>query len=242
MQAILFLVFAVFISSLVNSIFGFGFALVVLPLLSMYFKFSLLGPLIPLLFWTGSFFIILRNWKKIDFGSILPLAIAATVIVPIGVYLNRYGNENLIKGALGLFIVAFSIYNLAAPKMPSLKDGKWAPFFGGLSGFFGGLCNISGPPVVIYGTLRQWSPPIFRVSLQCYFVYLNLMIVANHVYHGSYSDPLVFQYYLYSCPAMLAAVPLGKKINSSIKDPEQFNKYVYILMIVAGAMLIFKSI
>jgi uncharacterized membrane protein YfcA len=40
---------------------------------------------------------------------------------------------------------------------------------------------------------------------------------------------------------MIIAVPIGKKINSFIPNPPAFNKYVYILMLISGFVLIFKA-
>lgn len=241
MDEILYLIAVIFLGGLVNSTFGFGFALTTMPLLSLRFGLNLLGPLIPLLFITAGSVIVFRSRKNIQFKSILPLILTATLMVPLGVYLGKYGHEALIKIILGILIIFFSIYNLSNTQLPSLKNDKWAPLFGGISGLFAGAYNIAGPPAAIYGTLRQWSPQIFRASLQSYLLYVNLFVVSNHIYMGSYQQIDILPYYLYSCPTMLLAVPIGKKINSKISNPKAFNKYVYILMACSGLMLIFKA-
>ena len=41
--------------------------------------------------------------------------------------------------------------------------------FGFFAGILGGAYNTNGPPVVIYGSLRKWSPATFRATLQGYF-------------------------------------------------------------------------
>lgn len=242
MEAIIYLIIIVFFSSLINSTFGFGFALFCMPLLSLQFELTILGPLIPLLFLSGSALIVYRGRKEIAFKSILPLIISATIAVPFGVTMAKYGPDILIKIFIGGFIILFSIYNLLAPTLPKLENDRWAPVFGGLSGLFAGAYNISGPPAVIYGSLRQWPPSIFRVSLQCYFLYVTTLIISSHIYYGSYNNPLIPQYFLVAFPSMILAVPIGKKINSSIKNPVKFSKYVYILMILSGSLLIYKAI
>lgn len=242
MSSIFFLSLAVFLGGLVNSTFGFGFALTVVPLLSLTLDLKTASPLIALLFITGSTAIILKEWKKVRVKNVLHLALAATLLVPFGLYLNQYGNQEYLKLGLGIFIIVFSIYNLLAPKLPQLKNDNWAPLFGGVSGFLAGLCNISGPPVVIYSSLRLWKPAVFRASLQAYFFYLNLIVISGHTCHGSYNNSLIFKYYLYTAPAMLLAVPVGKKINRAISDPQVFRKYVYLLMLISGIALIIQSV
>lgn len=242
MDTTIYLVVIIFFGSLVNSTFGFGFALTTMPLLSLVFNLNTIGPLIPLLFLTASSYIVFRGRKDIQVKSFIPLALSATLIIPMGVYLNKYGPEIFIKMVLGIFIVAFSIYNLKAPILPKLKDNKTAPIFGAFSGLFAGAYNISGPPAVIYATLRQWEPNIFRVTLQAYFLYVNFIVIGSHLYVGSYDNPLIGPYYLFALPSMLLAIPLGKKINNSIPNPKVFNRYVYLLMLFSGIMLIVKAL
>lgn len=242
MDISIYLVAVIFLGSLVNSSFGFGFALTSMPLLSLVFELNTLGPLIPLLFLTSGVYIVFQGRKDVQVKSLIPLALSATLIIPIGVYLNKYGPEIIIKMILGLFIIVFSLYNLKAPILPQLKSNKTAPIFGAFSGLFAGACNISGPPAVIYASLRQWEPSVFRVTLQAYFLYVNCIIISSHFYIGSYQNPLIGSYYLFALPSMLLAVPIGKKINSSISDPKAFNRYVYLLMLISGLLLIGKAI
>jgi uncharacterized membrane protein YfcA len=241
MEGVVFLIFIVFLSSLIHSTFGFGFSMICMSFLSLFFGLELLLPLIPLLFLIIGSIMIARGWKNIKFRSITFLAISATLTIPFGIYLGFYGHQALIKTIIGLFIILFSLYNLFAPRLPRLYNSRWAPLFGGLSGLFGGAYNISGPPIVIYATLRQWSPSVFRVTLQAYFLFTTLIIISNHIYMGSYNNPLVLPYFLFCLPAMILGVPIGKKINRSIKNPAAFNKYVYILMLTLGLLLILKT-
>lgn len=236
----IYLILIVFLGSLVNSTFGFGFALVSMPLLSIQFGLNTLGPLLPLLFLLGGGTIVFRARKNIEFKNVFPLILAAILLIPFGVYLGKNGPESIIKTVLGCFIILFSIYNLSHFQLPQLKNNRWAIPFGAISGLFAGAYNISGPPAVIYGTLRQWSSKTFRASLQAYFLCINTLVIGNHIYMDSYKNALIVPYFLCACPAMLMAVPIGKKINNKIADPKVFNKYVYILMLLSGLLLIGK--
>jgi hypothetical protein len=242
METTIYLVAIIFLGSLVNSTFGFGFALTTMPLLSLVFELNTIGPLIPLLFLIAGSYIVFRGRKHVQVKSFIPLALSATLIIPIGVYMNKYGPEIFIKMFLGISILIFSIYNLRNPILPKLKDNKTAPIFGAFSGLFAGAYNISGPPAVIYATLRQWEPNIFRVTLQAYFLYVNCIVIGSHIYIGSYDNPLIGSYFLLALPSMLLAIPIGKKINSSIPNPQVFNRYVYILMLISGILLIVKAV
>ena len=118
---IYYLIVIIFLSSLINSTFGFGFALVSMPILSLVFDLSILGPLIPLLFLVGSMIIVIRNWKLIQFKSTFIIVFTAMIFIPIGVYLGKYGDGRMIKAILGISIILFALYNLLLPKIPHLK-------------------------------------------------------------------------------------------------------------------------
>jgi len=289
LDVVYYLIVVIFLSSLINATFGFGFALISMPLLTLVIDLSILGPLIPLLFLAGSAIIVIRNWRQVQFRSTLTIVATAMVVIPVGVYLGKYGDGRLIKSMLGIAIILFAVHNLllakrrpfrilhlipnnrffafllgrnvfkiaaplstkkrirrkqriGVPQPPRLKNDQFAPVFGVLAGLFGGAYNITGPPIVIYGTLRNWSPQTFRATLQFCFLLLTLIIIASHLSMGSYQNPLIFTYFLYAFPSMIMAVPLGRKINNAIKSPEAFNKYVYILMLLSGLVLFYKAL
>ena len=71
---------------------------------------------------------------------------------------------------LGLVLVAFGLYNIIRPKLPTPGSEKLSYVFGFVAGILGGAYNTNGPPAVIYGALRDWSPESYRATLQEYFI------------------------------------------------------------------------
>jgi hypothetical protein len=58
---------------------------------------------------------------------------------------------------------------------------------------------MNGPPLVIYGTLRQWSPEQFRATRQGYFLPAGLLGVGGFWLAGLWT-PAVTRDYLWSLP------------------------------------------
>lgn len=251
MEAVIFLMLIIFSGSLVNSTFGFGFAMVSMPLLSLFFDLDIIGPLIPLLFLSGSSIIVYRSWKLIQFKNTITLIIAALLFIPVGVYVGKYGNSFAIKTLLGISIIVFAVYNLILPKLKkrdskgrvSIKSklDKLAILCGMCSGIFGGAFNIIGPPVVIYGSVKKWTPETFRATVQFCLLTFTIIIISSHFSMGSYDDLKILYYFIFAFPSMFFAIPIGKKINKGIKSPEDFNKYVYLLMLASGSILILNA-
>jgi uncharacterized membrane protein YfcA len=136
---------------------------------------------------------------------------------------------------LGVVLIGFSLYNLIAPRLLAVQSDKLAYVFGLVAGILGGAYNANGPPVVIYGTLRRWSPDQFRASLQAYFLPTGLAILIGNALAGLWT-PTVLRLYAYALPGMMLAIFLGGRLNRVIPGG-QFNRVVYVLLIVMGVLL-----
>lgn len=234
---LLLILLIIFIAHFINSAFGFGDSMVSMPLLTLFLPLEEATPFVAILSITTNLVIVLNDFKNVKKKSITILLFSAILTIPLGIYIGNNANPVVVKLALVFLIVSFSLYNLFAPKLIHLKNSYLAPLFGGLSGIFGGAYNITGPPIILYGSLRRWQPEKFRVTTQAYFFITTLFIVINYWKKGAYT-PTVFSYFLYSIPVMLVAVFIGKWANQKIKDPVRFNKYIYCLMLILSGVLI----
>lgn len=110
--------------------------------------------------------IVIQDHKKIYFNSAKWLILYAALGVPIGIIILMYGNEIFVKIGLGILIILYSLYSLYFNSNSELKEDSkfWLFVCGFLSGIFGGAYGVNGPPLVVYGNLRQWSPKYFRAT------------------------------------------------------------------------------
>ena len=95
--------------------------------------------------------------------------------------------------------------------------------------------NTSGVIITIYATLRHWSPDRFRSTLQSYFVFTGLLILASHGLAGLWT-PNVLRFYVTSLPLVLVGIFLGDKLNRFIPQG-QFDGYVNVGLLVMGILL-----
>jgi uncharacterized membrane protein YfcA len=120
-----------------------------------------------------------------------------------------------------------------------LKDDKWAYVFGFSAGVLGGAYGMNGPPLVVYGSLRRWTPERFRATLQAYFLPASLLGMCGYWAAGLWT-PAVSRLYLLSLPAVLAATFLGRRINRRMHAP-LFLAYIHMGLIIIGAVLLAQS-
>ena len=152
----------IFLAALVRSTFGFGDAVVALPLLALLLGLTTATPLVALVSFTLALGILLQSWQAVDFRAIGPLVLAAVVTTPLGVLvLTRVEGVWLLR-TLGVFLIGFGLYRLIAPRVPKVEHPAWALALGFLGGVLGGAYGTNGPPAVLYGSLRRWPPETFR--------------------------------------------------------------------------------
>ncbi|HAF28260.1 MAG TPA: sulfite exporter TauE/SafE family protein [Bacteroidales bacterium] len=236
---IIIVLFIVFISTLTRSTFGFGDALIAMPLLVLFIDIKIATPLIALIAFFIAISILIRNWKRVEFKSAWRLIISSLIGIPIGLWYLNDLNENIIKLILGVLISLFGIYKLLKTSLIQLKTEKYAWLFGFVAGMLGGAYNTNGPPIVIYSTLKKWSPQNFRATLQGYFFTTGILVIAGHGIVGNFTSE-VLTYFIYCLPGVLLAVIMGAQINKII-PVERFHKYIYIILIVLGFILIINS-
>ena len=230
-----------FASSLVRAVFGFGNALVAMPLLAM----TSLGmqaatPIVALIATVMSLVIIVKDWRIIDLRSTWRLLAATVPGIPLGLLLLKGPYEAAGKVILALVIIGFSLYCLVQPRLITLKR-EWAAYpFGFIAGILGSAYNSNGPPIVIYGTARRWPPDHFRANLQGYFFPANVIIIAGHGLGGLWT-PTVGWYFLLSLPIILISILLGNTLNRLIPQGH-FDRLVHIILILIGALLLVHTV
>ena len=227
-----------FIATLVRSTFGFGESLIAVPLLVFFIPIEEAVPLSVLVSIVIAAIVVVQDHQKIHFSSAKWLIIFAAVGIPLGLVLLTYGNENLTKSILGILIILYSIYSLVSKNSLKLaSDNKlWLFICGFLSGVFGGAYGLNGPPLVIYGNMRNWTAKHFRATLQAYFLPASIIGMIGYWYKDLWTAT-VTHYFLISLPVVIPAIFLGRYLNHRIKDGA-FLKYIYIALIGAGALLL----
>ena len=174
------LLLILFFSTLVRSTFGFGDALVAMPLLVLVVELNLARAIVALVSITVALVVLLRDWRKVRGSGVWHLVVSALIGIPIGVYGVASFDKRIVKLLLGVIITGYSTFCLLRPRLPVLKSERLAWAFGFVSGVLGGAYNTAGPPLVIYGTARRWNAQDFRATLQGAFLPISLCIIFWH--------------------------------------------------------------
>jgi uncharacterized membrane protein YfcA len=230
----------VFLATLIRSAFGFGEALVAVPLLALLLPVEVAAPLAVLLSITVAGIVVVQDWHQVQVRSAGRLVLATLFGIPLGLLLLTRVAEQVVKAILAVVILSFSAWCLATRSKFELKDERLAWVFGFGAGVLGGAYGMNGPPLVIYGSLRRWSPGHFRATLQGYFLPASLVGLCAYWLAGLWV-PAVTHYYLLSLPGAVAAVFLGRWVNRRLKGP-RFLLLIHAGLLVVGTVLLVQSL
>jgi uncharacterized membrane protein YfcA len=229
-----------FLATLSRAALGFGEALVAVPLLALLMPAKVAAPLATLVSITVAGVILAWDWRQVHFGSAGRLIAFTLLGIPLGLLLLTGTDERLVKAILAALIMAFSAYCLTSRTPPALRDDRLAAFFGFAAGALGGAYGMNGPPLVIYGSLRGWSPDRFRATLQGYFLLASAAGFCGYWITGLWV-PAVSRYYALSLPLILVAIVLGRLLSRRL-DRRVFFVSVHVALIAIGAILLVQSL
>jgi uncharacterized membrane protein YfcA len=230
----------VFLATVIRSAFGFGEALVSVPLLAFLIPVTTAVPLAVLLSVTVAALILARDWRSVHARGAWRLVLATLPGIPIGLVVLTALSPPVVKVTLALIIIAFSSYCLLGRVRPRLADDRLAWAFGLAGGVLGGAYGMNGPPLVVYGALRGWTPEEFRATLQGYFLPASGVGLCGFWATGLWG-PEVTGYYLLSLPAAVIAVMIGRVINRRM-TAANFARYIHLGLILIGLLLLGQSI
>jgi uncharacterized protein len=232
----------VFIATLIRSAFGFGEALVAVPLLAFYIPLGVAAPLAVLVSITVAAIVVIQDWNKIHLRSTGWLVLSSVVGIPLGLLLLTSPHQQVVKATLAVIILSFSVYSLIGRTPIELRQDSrgWLFACGFFAGILGGAYGMNGPPLVIYGAMRRWSAQHFRATLQGYFLPASIIGMAGYWLAGLWT-PAVTHYYLLSMPATLLGVFLGRAINHRLHG-EGFVRYLHLALASIAVLLLVQAI
>jgi len=234
------IILILFVATLIRSVFGFGEALIAVPLLALVMPVEVAAPLAVLVSITIAFLILLQDWRLVHLRDAGRLVLSTLFGIPLGLLLLRLAPESAVKTILAVIIIAFSTYSLTGRHTRELKDDRFAWLFGFNAGILGGAYGMNGPPLAIYGALRRWTPAHFRATLQGYFLPASVAGMAGYAFAGLWT-PAVNHFYLVSLPGVVIAILLGRTLNRRM-HATQFTSYVYIGLTAIGVVLLLQAI
>lgn len=229
-----------FVATVIRSAFGFGEALIAVPLLAFFIPLQVAAPLAVLVSITIAAVVVVQDWRHIHLRSAGWLVVSTLFGIPLGLLLLTHAPENLVKAVLGGLILLFSLFSLRGGMHMKLQHESrgWLLGCGFVAGVLGGAYGMNGPPLVVYGSLRGWTAQQFRATLQAYFLPASVLGMIGYMSAGMWTR-VVTRDYLLCLPAMLPAVFIGRAVNNRLSTGA-FSRYIYVGLAAIGLALMMQ--
>ncbi|HEY72487.1 MAG TPA: sulfite exporter TauE/SafE family protein [Thermoflexia bacterium] len=225
----------VFCAALAQTLSGFGFALILMPIATLWLGLRTAAPLVALTALTAYTLNLIRYRQAVDVREVLRLGAASALGIPAGLWALANVDESIIRPLLGLVLIAYAVYRLIRPAGARACSPRWVYLAGFVAGCLGGAYNTPGPPVILYGSLRRWPRQKFRAVLQTFFFFNGALVVASH-YAAHRLTPAVLTFYAYAAPALLLGILAGSRIDSRLNH-DRFRAIVTAMILLLGLSL-----
>lgn len=229
----------VFVSTIIQSLTGFGFAIVSTPLLLMVYdakEVVVILQLVSVVLDTVFIFFVKAN---IDWQFLKPLLIGSVIGHPIGLLIYFFVPTEGLKIFIAIVIVSFlGLSKLYHHKIEekTLKTG----IVGCMSGILNTSTSMSGPPLILYLAMSGRDKTSLRATCIAYFTIVNYIGVLAFFLAGK-DFTFAMQQSIYILPFCFLALWIGNKLFPYVSQ-KMFNRIIFMMLLFTAIYTIYSSI
>ena len=222
----------VLLGGTVSGVTGFGFGLVIIPIMLTIFPPATVVAVNRVLGFVTGVVILGQDRGHVERGVIVRLIPWATLGLVGGIAVLTRVDATVIRLLAGAVVIIFAALATANWAIPGIGS-RYAPAVAGAtSGLLGTSIGMSGPPVVLLLTSRALSPIVFRATITGYFVVLDVFAITLLVRAGAlgWEEAKVSAALL---PIALVGRSLGRVLGTKV-ERERFRRLTLGLLILTG--------
>lgn len=212
-----------FVSSMLQSILGFGFSLVALPLLiliDLTFVDAVCVCIGGSVIQKTASVIHLRSF--IDWRTLYPMIAVGLLSFPLGLFLmyrTSLLDQSVVRQVVGYCILVLVGIQWFGSKT---RTNRVAPQYGYLAAFFSGVlngfANIGGPPLVFWVLAHHWPKEKMRVMAIAFsLLFFPFQLVVIPAIYGPQELVIILECVIF-LPFILVGVRLGSLISKKINE------------------------
>lgn len=218
---------------------GFGSVLLALPLLTLFLGIKSVVPLVAMAGLAMSLMLLLQLRRHLEWGRIRPLLLGTIPGIPAGILLLKKLDPGMMQWTLGAVLVAYGLYGLLAGGRTQGIGDLWAYPFGFLAGCFGGAFGASGPPVIVYTSMKPWDKDTIKGTLQGFFTANGALVVLSHGLSGL-ATPEVLRLFAVGLIPTLAGTLAGSYFYGKL-GTETYKKIILGLLVLLGLFMAYRA-
>ena len=237
---IYFVIFTVFIASIIRGFNGFGFSAICISGFSFILPAIEIVPIILILEVVISIFMAPYIWSKIDWNFVFKLLIGIIIGSPIGLYLLKYLTSDVTHLSVCVLVIFFSLLLMRGYTNQKINNNYGKFFTGIISGTLNGLTTLGGMPVALFLLTTSIQPAIIRGSLAALFFLTDIYAFVLSFFVG-----IVELTTIYRMLPLIIILPIGVYIGDKffVKSKEEtYRKAVFYFLIFISIFGLFRII
>jgi uncharacterized membrane protein YfcA len=229
------------VAAFVQSVSGFGLALVATAAMPLVMPLREVVSLVAVFNLFVSAVTLWHNRAEFSWKEAWPILTCMCVGIPVGFFFFHAVDGTLLIRILGGVLVAIALFDLRFSPSRDYRLPRWSVVpLGVTGGVVGGAFNVGGPPIVAYVYSQNWEKSRNVAVLQTVFLAGGLTRNALMGSAGDYSRTLFLLLAFSAIPGALA-IAFGKKMLERIPK-EKLRTGVFIFVLLMGTKyLVFGS-
>jgi len=216
----LFILFTVFVASIIRGFNGFGFSATCISGFSFILPAIEIVPIILILEVLISIFMIPYIWNKIDWNFVSKILIGIIIGSPIGLLLLKFLDSEITHLIVCIMIIFFSFLLMRGYSNQSINNNLGKFLTGVVSGTLNGLTTLGGMPVALFLLAINIQPAIIRGSLAALFFLTDIYAFILSFFAG-----IVEWTTIYRVIPLIIILPIGVFIGNKFFVRSKENTY-----------------
>lgn len=205
------------LGGIVQGAVGFGFSLLMLPMISIYVPLKELIPISVLCSLPINLMVLWDARKSIKPKEIALMIICGIIFVPVGVYILKSADKNVLSAIIGFAIIVTSLSQIFGIKIRIKNEKAAFGIVGALSGIMNGSVSLSGPPIVLFFANQRESKNSTRGNFSLYAFITNIFVIISMTYSDVMHTSDFWKSISYY-PFLIIGVFIGILISSRINE------------------------
>ena len=235
---IIFILFTVFVASIIRGFNGFGFSATCISGFSFILPAIEIVPIILILEVLISIFMIPYIWNKIDWSFVSKILVGIIIGSPIGLILLKYLDSEITHLSVCIIIIFFSLLLMKGYSNQNINNNFGKFLTGIVSGTLNSLTTLGGMPVALFLLVTSIQPAIIRASLAALFFLTDIYAFILSFFAG-----IVDLLTIYRTIPLIVILPIGVYIGNKffVKSKEEtYRKVVFYFLITVSIIGILR--
>jgi uncharacterized membrane protein YfcA len=230
--SLVYILITAFIAGLARGFSGFGSALIFIPLASSIISAKLASPLLLVIDFVAAAPLIPNGWRHADRRDVGTTLLGTVIGVPIGTWALTQIDALAVRWMIVALIVPMLALLMSGWRYRGTPTMALTASVGAIAGFFNGVAQVGGPPIVLYWLRDTTVAQVVRANIILFFACSSVLTTISYLIGGVLTTAVVGLAVL-TGPVFGIGLWLGSQMFG-LASEETFRRICYALIALAA--------